>query len=133
MTSDGISERVRLFLADQIDSVVQLEALLLLHANPETTFLPADLARELRIDPAWAEPNLRQLSGLKAAVIAEGPGGSFRYHAPTPELAATVDDLAACYATRRVSVVAMIFSKPPPGPLQHFADAFRLRKDKADG
>jgi len=132
VVDDGIPERVKAFLAERIDSVVQLEALLLLHASPDAAFSPDALAHELRIDPAWAEPNLRRLAAHKAPVVVEEPAGSFRYGAVTADLAATVDELAACYAARRVSVIGLIFSKPP-SPLQHFADAFRIRKDKAGG
>ena len=132
MTDEGIPPEVRAFLADNIDSVVQLEALLLLHGNPDRAFTPEELSRELRIDPAWSEPNLRQLCGRHILVCEESPDARFRYAPQANELRRTIDALAGCYATRRVSVIAQIFSKPP-SPLQHFADAFRLRKEKPDG
>ena len=132
MTDDGIPPKVKTFLADNIDSVVQLEALLLLHARPEQALAPADLARELRIDAAWAEPRLRQLCARRILVCEEASEERYRYWPGSEELKQTIDELTACYATRRVSVIALIFSKPP-SPLQHFADAFRIRKEKTDG
>jgi hypothetical protein len=47
-------------------------------------------------------------------------------------LSTDVNDLARAYAERRVNVIALIFSKPATS-LRHFADAFRLRKDRSDG
>ena len=132
MTDDGIPPEVKTFLADNIDSVVQLEALLLLHAKPEQSFTPAELAKELRIDAAWAEPNLKQLCARHILACNETSGARYHYSPGTEELKRTIGALDDCYATRRVSVIALIFSKPP-SPLQHFADAFRIRKEKNDG
>ena len=132
MTDDGIPPEVKSFVADNIDSVVQLEALLLLHARPDRSFTPAELAKELRIDPAWAEPNLKQLCGRQIVVCDESADHRYQYSPQSDQLKRTIDALANCYATRRVSVIALIFSKPP-SPLQHFADAFRIRKEKTDG
>src|SRR5690606_17703063 len=50
---EGISPEVRAFIAGQIESVVQLEMLLLLHTDPMRAWSPDELAKELRIEPAW--------------------------------------------------------------------------------
>jgi hypothetical protein len=42
-----------------------------------------------------------------------------------------VEMLAACYADRRVSVVAQLYSKPTRR-IRVFADAFLLRRDDGD-
>lgn len=132
MAEQAISERVRAFVAQQIDSVVQLEALLLLHAHPQKEFEPADVARELRIDAAWAEPQLLELCRKGLLKCNEASTRLFRYAPASPELDATVSDLAQAYATRRVTIISLIFSKPP-NPIRSFAEAFRLRRDKPNG
>ena len=111
---------------------MQLEALLLLHGNPQRQFSTDQIARELRISPRWAGPQLDQLcSNGVVTCIANSPP-VYQYHPHTSEIAQTIDMLAEAYASFRVSVTALIFSKPP-APLRSFADAFRLRKDRPDG
>lgn len=105
---------------------MQLELLLLLHANPGRAWSAADVAQELRIDPAWAGGQLGELvAHALIAPAAEDPR-AFRY--VSTSLDATVAQLARDYAERRVTIITLIFSKPVD-KLRSFADAFRLRKD----
>jgi hypothetical protein len=132
LSNDEIAQDVRKFLHDHIESVVQLEVLLLLHANPAADFAAADVARELRIDGAYADAQLVNLTvrGMLRPIGA----AAYRYAPGTPELDASIAGLARAYADRRVSVIGLVYSKPPPtDPVRSFADAFRLRKEKGDG
>jgi hypothetical protein len=132
---DPIPENVRAFVAAHVESVLQLEILLLLHQQAAHARTADDIARELRIDSKWTTG---QLAGLvTAGVLANAsasPGAppSFRYEPRTPELDAAVAGLARAYADRRVTVIGLIFSKPLD-KLRSFADAFKLRKEKNDG
>jgi hypothetical protein len=53
-----IPEQISQFLKKHIDSVMQLEVLLLVHARQEKAWLASQIASELRIDPAWTESTL---------------------------------------------------------------------------
>ena len=134
----GISQAVQAFVADHIESVLQLEVLLLLRGRPGSEFAAADIADELKIDRTWVEAQLGNLCarGLLACPDTTAPR-RFRYAPATPELSAVMDDLARAYTDRRVTVISMIFSKPPSPPptsgIRTFADAFRFRKDNTDG
>lgn len=132
MADSGISDRVRTLIADQIDSVVQLEILLLLREGADREFAAREVADVLRIGPAWAEPHLIGLCVRGMLVCSSGPEPRYRYQPSSPELKAAIDELAQCYAERRVSVTALIFSRPP-NPLRDFSDAFRLRKERPNG
>ena len=44
----------------------------------------------------------------------------------------TISALAKAYSERHVAVFTLIFSRPVD-PIQSFADAFKLRKDRSDG
>lgn len=132
MAEAGISDRVRTLIADQIESVVQLEILLLLRESPERQFAAREVADALRIGPSWAEPHLMGLCTRGMLVCTSEPEKRYGYHPNSPELAAAIDELAECYAERRVSVTALIFSRPP-NPLRDFSDAFRLRKERPNG
>ena len=128
---EEIPSEVRAFIAEYLDSVVQLETLLMLHAAPDKGWQADDLARELRIDRAWAEG---QLAGLcQQGLLTHGQAGGvaeYRY-APAAAVRGAVDGLAKAYAERRVTVISLIFAKPADS-LRAFSDAFRLRKDKEE-
>ena len=132
MGEEAIGPHVQAFITERIDSVMQLELLLLLAARADRAPTPADLAAELRIDPAWVETQLREMAGHGLLELADGTPPQFRYRPRTAELARTVADLAQAYTDRRVTVIGLIFSKPVD-KLRSFADAFRLRKDRPDG
>ena len=131
MDDPGISPEVRALIVDRIDSVVQLELLLLLQASAGRAWTAPEVAQQLRIEPSWAAGQLGELAarGLAAPGDAAGASDAFRYAPAPPSLDATVVQLARDYAERRVTVITMIFSKPLD-KLRTFADAFRIRKDR---
>jgi hypothetical protein len=128
--SGEISDQCRAFILDNIGSVVQLEALLLLRRSGTPSTVDA-LARELRIEPNGA---LEQLTMLWRRGLLERLDNPERdaYAPRTPAAAACVDALAAAYDDRRVTVISLIYSRPQD-TVRVFADAFRLRKDEDDG
>jgi len=78
LSDPGISEQVCALIVQRNDSVVQLELLLLLHAEPARAWTAAEVARQLRI--AWATGQLGELAarGLVAPATDVGADG-FRY------------------------------------------------------
>ena len=134
VAEDAIPVEVKAFIAAHIESVLQLEVLLLLHAQAPRQFTAAELAQELRIDAAWVSVQLASLADagvLTAAAPAPG-AAPYRYEPRAADLDRAVAGLAREYAARRVTVIGLIFSKPVD-KIRSFADAFRLRKDKPDG
>jgi hypothetical protein len=127
MTGRGIPDHVRRFVAANIDSVGTLEVLLLLRDQRERDWTAGDVARELRsgTDPAADRLAYLRGRGLLSDAASEKP--SFRYAPSRPDIARAVDDLASCYATRRVRVISLIYSKPSDQVLT-FGDAFRIRR-----
>jgi hypothetical protein len=130
LRAGDLPEEVRRFITDHIDSVEQLEILLLLHQHPERSWTAESVARELRISALSADDRLKDMarSGLLAKV--QGSEVEYRY-APSHQLGEVVAGLATAYAERRVTVINLIFSKPID-KIRTFADAFRLRRDDDD-
>jgi hypothetical protein len=133
-----VPPRVAQFIAERIDSVMQLETLLLIASQRHVLWTASMLAQEWRVDPAWLEAQLRSMTSAGLLETAGGDAGGgggqdaqFRYAPRTQDLAGTVDDLARAYADRRVTVIGMIFSTPLD-KIRSFADAFRFRKDKPE-
>jgi predicted ArsR family transcriptional regulator len=137
VAEDAIPDEVKAFIAAHIESVLQLEILLLLHGRAPRQWTAAELAQELRIDAAWASNQLAGLAdagvlGVSAAAAPEATGPAYRYEPRSQEMDRAVAGLAREYEARRVTIIGLIFSKPID-KLRSFADAFRIRKDKTDG
>ncbi len=127
MTHRGIPDDVVTFLTDRIDSVEQLEVLLLLQQTPETAWSGESVARHLYREPSSVGRRLGvlRLQGLLQATEDEEP--RFRYAPSSDALAETVARLAEAYAQRRVTVLGILSAKPMDN-VRAFADAFRIRK-----
>ena len=123
---------MRALILERIDSVVQLELLLLLQANSGKTWSAAEVAQELRIEPSWANGQLGELAARGLLAPAPDRAEAFAYGPTSAALAAAVAQLAKDYAERRVTIITLIFSKPVD-KIRSFADAFRLRKDNPNG
>lgn len=122
-----IAEPVRRFIAQHVHSAAQLEVLLLLRAVPDRAWTVQEVARAQVASPSMAEQMLVDLLG-RELVVADGAPATYRY-APPDALVSVIDQLAEAYATRRVAVVGLIFSKPSSA-VTGLADAFRIRKDR---
>lgn len=131
MSTDAVvPEPARRFLCSEIESVRQLEALLLLRGSA-VTWTPSALGVELRSNPRWTEQQLEQLraKGLVAAAEATGDELAYRYAPASGELRRTVDLVADLFARRKQTVIALIFAEADRDTLQAFSDAFRLRRE----
>ncbi len=132
MRGSELPEDVRRFIVDHIDSVEQLEILLLLHQHRDRAWNAESVARELRISPMSAGDRLEDLRHSELLTRKSGTELEYRYAPASPKLDATVGGLITAYAERRVTVINLIFSKPVD-KIRTFADAFRLRKDDDNG
>ncbi len=122
-----IPPAVRDLIQLHIDSVEQLEVLLLLHDHRDRDWSAGDVAAELRTNQQSTATRLADLTAR--GLVAEGSARDrYRFAPRTDDLAAAVDGLAREYAVRRVSVITSIFAKPLDR-IRSFADAFRFRRD----
>jgi sugar-specific transcriptional regulator TrmB len=125
LAQTGVPGDVRRFIAAEIQSVGQLEVLLLLRGVADKSWTADEVARALVMQApsvaSWLETMARR--GLVAA-----DGGTYRYAPPTAEVERTVDRLAESYAKYRVAVIGTIFSRPSEG-VTRFSEAFRVRRE----
>lgn len=131
--ASGIPDNVRRLVIEKIDSVRQLDVLLLLReSGPHRVWTVAELNAVLRSSQAALE---HDLAGLLRAGLVEaeaGPPTGWRYAPNSSE--ASVDALAACYRTHRTAVITLVTSPQRTSSLSDFADAFNFRKkDPLDG
>ena len=90
MTDDLVPADVRQFIIENLDSIAQLEGLLLLSSDPDTAYTTAELASRLYTDQKQAGEVLASLHSTGFTVFADKDNTSYRYEPRLPELAEMV-------------------------------------------
>ena len=125
----SLPEDVRLFLHQNIESVEQLEVLLLLWRTAERGWSSEEVAMAVYSHPSSVVRRLAMLLGQ--GLLREREPGCYQYAPRTAELHMTVTHLERVYRERRVAVITLIASKPLEN-VRAFSDAFRIRRKKGD-
>jgi hypothetical protein len=121
-----IPESVKQLVLARIDSVPELETILLLREHAEQSWTAAEAGQRIYVSLAVAAHILKTLADRGFLACSES---GYSYLPETNELRQTVDALADAYAHHLVEVTRMIHGKPSPS-VRQFADAFVLGKDK---
>jgi hypothetical protein len=124
MSRQNISQELKTFIKEQIQSVFSLEVLLLFHRERSRSFTSEEIANELGIEIDV----VRHVSELISAnlLVATSAGNSKYSYAPANrELASLVDQLAVAYSRKRVPILSLILAEHPD-KIRGFAEAFRL-------
>ena|SRR5687767_9898831 len=120
---DAVPADVQDFIQRHIDSVAQLEALLLIRASPNEDWTVAEIAKRLY---APEQEIAVVLARLCTDQLLSCSDGVYRYGCAR-EMQQQVDRLALVYAGHLVAVTNVIHAKPRR--IREFADAFKFRKD----
>lgn len=123
--SELIPDDLRDFILRHFDSIAELEALLLLRANPKEEWTVAATSARLYAGEAEVAKVLARLSEDGFLTCAND---IYRYQCRDAELQRQVDRLAEAYAKHLIPVTNMIHAKLRR--IREFADAFRFRKDR---
>lgn len=127
MADTPISRDLRNFIASNIQSVEQLEILCLLAEEPSKAWTVAETYRLIQSTEKSVQEGLQYF--VARELLTADANGAFRFLPKTSMLNASTMELIKAYRERRVAVIETIYKKPLE-PAQHFADAFRLRKDQ---
>ena len=125
--AEDVPPQAARFLGEQVESVRQLEVLLLLRDQPGRAWTPHEVSEQLSSSPAWAAQMLEDLRDKHLVAVG---GDAYRYAPADAALAATVDTVAGLYARRKTTVVSLIFGGPGDDPVRSLADAFRIRRER---
>ena len=125
MGNNPVPETVREYIANHIDSVAELEALLLMRSDPQVAWSAAALAERLYISQEQAGSVAERLCAFGLAEC--GDKVTYLYRPDSPELDALVGEIVQAYSKYLIPVTNLIHSKPQ-SKVQQFADAFKLRK-----
>ena len=125
MADELIPADVREFIIDHIDSIAQLEALLLLLVHKHERFTAVSVAAQLYIGENEARAIL---AGLCNAGLAGCTDDIYWFNSEAPGLRGLVERVAALYSSHLIPVTNLVHTKP--AGVRAFAAAFRLRKDR---
>jgi hypothetical protein len=123
-----VPTRVLRFVEENIDTVPQLETLLMMSEARDRSWLIADVASRNYITEQRAEDTLNALQ-RRGLVSSEAAPPRFRFNPATDETRALIADLARCYQKNLSRITTLIHSKPSAS-IQEFARAFDLKKDR---
>jgi hypothetical protein len=128
MTSPDIPARVLQFLAERIDTVPQLEALLLLWENPQREWSEEELAARIYVGRPVAATILQALQ-RQQLVTAEPGAARYRYNPQWDPSGEVMPEVAAAYRRHLVQLATFIHSRASTA-VREFARAFDLKKDR---
>ncbi len=112
------------FLTRYIDSIAQLEALLLIRRGTEAAWTAESAARRLYVSEREAG---EALAHLKACELLQRQGGEYTYSPQSSDLDRLVDLLEQHYKSQLIPITNLIHSKRRR--VREFADAFKLKKE----
>ena len=127
MSVKALPDDVVRFLNEHIESVEQLEVLLLLHRAGASEWTADMVAAALYTQPASAARRLAALHEHGLIEQTRPDPAAYRFVLDGSGSNEMIDALADTYRERRVAVVTAIASKPMEN-VRAFSDAFRLRR-----
>lgn len=123
MSDQYISEGLKRFIKEKIQTVLRLEVLLLLRHHEPRAFTASELANELGVEN---ETTAEELTELEAGgFLVQSKTREFKYHPLNETLASMIDQLAFRYANQRIAILSVMFSEHPDRA-RLFAEAFRI-------
>jgi hypothetical protein len=125
MSDDSIPQDLQEFILRNLDSVAQLEGLLLLFREPDKTWTSQELAGRLYIR---VEEATELLDRLRADGFVSSEG-EYSFAPQTVEQQQLVGRLADVYARQLIPITNMIHDKPRR--IREFSDAFKIRRDRS--
>lgn len=128
MVPAQIPAHVLRFVDEMIDTVPQLETLLMMHDQPRREWTAADVAARTYVTLDEATRILDALE-RRELVASDADAAAFHIHFSDDQRRALVDEVAATYRAN-LSRIATFIHEKPPASLKEFARAFDLKKDR---
>jgi hypothetical protein len=126
MVPQDIPPDILAFLTHRIDSVPELEALLMMSERADPPWTDADVAARTYTSVAAARSVLGALQ--RRGLVAAGESAGFRFQPQDPADVALVARVCGFYRANLVLVTTLIHDKASAS-VQEFARAFEFKKD----
>ncbi len=125
MTKQHISQGLKKFIKEKIQTVLRLEVLLLLHHQQTRSFTVAEVANELGFEIEDVNGQLAALETIGVVVESNPDKHKYRYQPVNEALRSMVDQLAVGYSKQRVPILSVILAEHTDRT-RLFAEAFRI-------
>lgn len=126
---EPLPDDVRQFLAANVDSLEQLEALRILSEGVKQEWRVADFAAQIQATPELTLAHVAALEARGLLHCERREDNLFcRYGCRSPDLDQQLQALLACYRQRPVTMIRLV-SQRATDALRDFSDAFKLRKE----
>ena len=116
------------FITEKIDTVVELEALLILCQERDRSWTEQELAARLYTPPSQARKALESLARRQLVLVAERSTG-YRFNAHSEDNCQLVAEVEQAYRNNLVAISTYIHSKASVS-VKEFARAFDLKKEQ---
>ena len=130
MSKNIVSEKIKQFIFEHIDSVELLEVLLFIRGQKDSKWNAEQIAQELRSSSKSVSTRLNSL--VKIGLLENLPESKslYQYKMASSDFEAILDELNETYKIRRQAIFELIFSPLKKG--RHFANAFLVNPSKKD-
>lgn len=125
MAKPHISEELKTFIKDKIQTVLRLEVLLLLHDQQFRSFTAGEIAKEMGFGTEATQHQLTALEAMGLVAQSTTDESKYKYQPANETLGSTVERLATAYSTQRVPILSVILAQTSDRP-RLFAEAFRI-------
>lgn len=129
MAKQHISQGLKRFIKEKIQTVLRLEILLLLHHQQTRSFTVAEVANELGFEKEEVNGQLTALETIGVVVESNLDKHKYRYHPLNETIRSMVDQLAVGYSNQRVPILSVILAEHTDRT-RLFAEAFRIIRGK---
>lgn len=129
MAKQHISQHLKKFIKEKIQTVLRLEVLLLLHHQQTRSFTVAEVANELGFEIEDVNGQLTALETIGVVVESNPDKHKYRYQPVNEALRSMVDQLAVGYSKQRVPILSVILAEHTDRT-RLFAEAFRIIRRK---
>lgn len=123
------SDQLEKFIAAEINSLEQLEILLLLSGNPHKWWTATGVYEVIKSSVHSVRERLNEMADRGLLTKETDSEVRYQFSPKNEQFWNITSELRDAYKERSVKVVQAIYNKPPDA-VQEFARAFRLRKDK---
>ena len=120
-----LSNEVKAFVGEHINSVLQLEVLTLLSQDRDKRWTADDVGGELHVSAGSAKVHLNKLLSHGVLRLVHSSEEQYQYDPPCEDLDKTVHQICAAYKTQRVAILTLIFAKRVE-KVRLFTETFRL-------
>jgi len=123
---DPLTDDLKHFILENIDSIERLEVLILLHRDSSRHWTAEAVNQELRSNIKWVQSHLEVLTKLNILQCEDKI--NYFYKPQTTELESLCSRLIQLYKERRVMVINFIYNQSAER-IKSLADAFKIRRD----